>query len=464
MAKTPPEEIRDAVAENFHTYLRKGARFDRVIGAAHPDLAIDDIETLLRIHFVLTERAEEAGTVGVVDFVQELEDRIRRMKTSTTSASFERRGEVRGHIDWQQTIKTRSRSGRLDEPIYITDQPEEDYDIWENLVLKRLLSIIRAIVFEDLEYALNDPAGYGWLDAWIASDSIRSQEAESLADMFKRVFERNIYLQRIDVDSAEITDRMIEGVKQSRSPFYQEAAMLLDRYRQLMQGELESTEARQLLDNTIIAPDNPDVLFELYWIFRLLATYEEVEYRVLQPTKDDPSVIAEWVEGDTRYVMSHDSTGTALTFDESIEPTEIDSDGYLFRMNEVLSRWEELSETLFNRGTSNSLWGGRPDIVLERFRENTAGDWELESAFLGEVKYTNTMDYAATGLRELLEYMAFARRDESSKQYLEDTISVLESEAVEGLLFVDNLDIETPAPDSISVVQYSDPLHQVLQE
>ncbi|MFC7116626.1 hypothetical protein ACFQH2_19060 [Natronoarchaeum sp. GCM10025703] len=46
MAKTTEEALLGEIADDFQTYLRKGVRFDRVIGSAHADLDIDDIETL----------------------------------------------------------------------------------------------------------------------------------------------------------------------------------------------------------------------------------------------------------------------------------------------------------------------------------------------------------------------------------------------------------------------------------
>jgi hypothetical protein len=79
----------------------------------------------------------------------------------------------------------------------------------------------------------------------------------------------------------------------------------------------------------------------------------------------------------------------------------------------------------------------------------------LDQVFIGEVKYTQSLDYAATGLRELLEYMAFVRRA-AMDEYVEDPENILDSVDVKGFLFVDELDREMP-PDSeekIEIVQY----------
>lgn len=462
MPKTPSDELLESIAEDFHTYLRRGVRFEHVIGSAHPELDIDDLETLLRIHFVLTDAADDDKDVGVLDFVRKLEGRVRRMKTTTTPESVRRHGEVRGHIDWQQTVKARSRTGRLDEPIFVSQQPEEHYNIDENLVLKRLLSIIRKIVFDDLAHALENPGRYGWLKVWTDTDATSApRDPESAADMLKRVLEQNIYLQRIDAKDRELTDRTIESVKQSRSMFYQEAAILLDRYRQLMQHELDSSEAREILNHTIIAPDQTDILFELYWIFRILSAYENVQYRVLTDQRAHPSVIAAWESEGARYRVSHDSTGTGLTFYESTGSESIEPDGYLYRLNEVLSRWRELSEEMLNRGGERTLWGGRPDIIVERY-EQEDGIWLLDHVFVGEVKYTKNLDYVASGLRELLEYMAFVRERDSEGDYVEAPENLLDSVRVKGLLFVDDLQREVSTPDEIRIVQYPESLEQVV--
>lgn len=464
MAKTPERELVKHIQEDFHTYLRKGVRVDRVVGAAHPELDIDDIETLLRIHFVLTDAEEndDPEAVGVLDFMRKLEDRIRRMKTTTTPESIELRGEVRGHIDWQQTVKQRLRVGRLDEPIFVCNQPEEHYDIDENLVLKRLLSIIREIVYDDLQPALDDPDGYQWLTPWLdPPDSARSRDPESMAERLKRIYERNVYLQRIDLEDATVTDRTIESVKRSRSEFYHEAAVLLDRYRQLMNHQLDNTEARDILNNTIIRPEKPEVLFELYWVFRILDKYDAVEYRVLTDWGNSQSTIATWKQDGSQYRLSHDATGEGLVFDESLGEERIKEDGYLYRMNEVLDHWQSLSASMLDRGGEGSLWGGRPDIVLERYDQEETGSSAPKEVFIGEVKYSRDISYIASGLRELLEYMAFVRRS-SDREYVEDTDEILSSESVKGLLFVDDLKQDTESPEEIDIVQYPDSVDRVL--
>lgn len=149
------------------------------------------------------------------------------------------------------------------------------------------------------------------------------------------------------------------------------------------------------------------------------------------------------------------------TFNESIDDEEVETDGYLYRLNEILARRESLSEELLGRGGSNSLWGGRLDIVVERFEEDETGNWELDQEFLREVKYTQIPNYVATGLREFLEYIAFVKRA-ASAEYVKAPEDVLDSVTVHGLLFVDELDFETDASGEIDIIQYPESPGQVL--
>lgn len=454
--KTPREEILEAVQGNFHTYLGKGVRVDQIIGDAHPELGIDDIETLLRIHFVLT-KYDDSSRTGVINFMEDLEDQIRRLKTTTTRAASTVRGEVRGHVDWQQTVKERSRTGDPNLPVFVCRQPEKHYSIEENLVLKRLLAVIRDILFEDLDPLFSDPHEYGWLGYWI-SEVESDIDTDNPRDLLNRLYSENVYLNRISLEENRVTDRMIESVKRSRNEFYREAAELLDRYRRLLDHEVEPEEVSEVLTNTVIAPDKPSVLFELYWIFRILDSFEDIRYQLI--TESSPSVIARWTTDTDRYVLYHNATGEGVNFAEKIDPDTIPKEGYLFRLHKVIEQWQELSRNLLDRSTEESLWGGRPDILIEKYsRSSKTSSEELDQVFVGEVKYTRDSDYAASGLRELLEYMAFVTHH-STDDYVESE-KPLSSNRVTGLLFVDRIEGLSDSNEDIRILEYGDDIPDI---
>lgn len=101
--------------------------------------------------------------------------------------------------------------------------------------------------------------------------------------------------------------------------------------------------------------------------------------------------------------------------------------------------------------------------MVDRFEEDDTGRWDFNYLFLEKVKYTQNPDYVATGLRELLEYMAFARRIATS-EYVEAPEDVLDSVNVHGLLFVDELDFETNASGEIDIIQYPESPNRLMNE
>lgn len=424
MGKTSARELVEAIADDFNTYVGKGVRLDPVLRDFDPDLNVDDLDRLLRIHFVLTEQKEDRP--GVIDFVRTLPDRVRRLKTTNSHRLVEREGEIRGRVAWDETIKRRYREGGGRRNQYVCRETRENYDIEENVVLKSLLARIHEIVFSDLEHALKSPADYGWLAEWVSTEGQFTEE-------FDEIFRDNIYLRRIDSADHQVTDRMLRSVKQSRNPLYSEAARLLDRYRRLMNYDLDTTEAKHLLENTFIRPEQTETLFELYWVFRILDCYDSVRFELLEGGSD---IVASWETPDARYILYHDSTGSStLSFSEQLADIDCPSeDGYLFRTVQILDRWKQIADDLFDITGRDSLWGGRPDIVLERY---DGGSTNPSAVFVGEVKYTTNSSYAAQGLRELLEYMAHVRRD---GEYLEIQDDLLESRQVTGMLFVDQID------------------------
>lgn len=443
--KTPPERLLEEVADDFHTYLSKGVRFQPLLDDIDPNLQIDDLEKLLRIHFVCTESTGE--TPGVIDFVIALPDRIRRLKTTVSRDVQVRQGEVRGRIDWQETIKHRYRGGGSETTEFAAQETRTNYDIDENIVLSTLLSEIDEIVTDDLYPALQAPDEYAWLSRWTDADA-------ELVRTLEQVVERNVYLERI-TEGAEVTDRMLRSVKRSRNPLYSEAAQLLDRYRRLLAYDLDPTDAKELLRSGFVAPDRPELLFELYWVFRILGCYPEARFRLIE---DQRGVVADWETENGRYVMSHDSTGTAaLQFSEDLERVEApEQDGYLSRTLAVAEHWQTRAQDSLGISGTGSLWGGRPDILLERYTDD---DTVPDAVFVGEVKYTRKTSYAGQGLRELLEYMAYMRAGET---YLSPRADLFTDGCVRGGLFVDALDTDVSSDGPITIAQFGDEVEQPL--
>lgn len=428
--KATSKELLKEIAENLTPYLMLGNKINlnSITKKIEPNLNINNIKKLLKIHFVLT-KGNSHGKMGVISFMQELTKRIRRIKTSTLKESERVRGRVSGKINWKETITKNLRYGEEELNELMCVKTRKYYDISENLVLKKLLKIIYNIIKKDLQKAFNSE--YNWLKEWISEENLKS--------ILTKVYLKNIYLSRINLAKIKLTKRMINKAIKSRNRLYREAGLLLLKYQKLMNYELNEEEAKDLLRNTFIKPGKTDVLFELYWILKIIKQFkvQNFQFELIEPGNN---LIATWTSNKWRFKIYHDSTGS-LRFYESIDKLweeNKDKKGYLRRQLIVLKKLKEMTQ----KNLKNSLWGGRPDIILEKYKLKEGGKVEEHptSIFIGEVKYTNNESYAIKGLKELLEYIALIRENDMS-YFEKDALKLFNKmENLKGGLFIDQIE------------------------
>lgn len=435
--KATPDQLLDEIAPNLSTYLMAGSFFslDSFTKKIDPELNINDINKLLRIHFVLTQ-TETEEKIGVIDFVLLLSERIRRINTTIRRQTESLNGEVKGNIRWRDTFIRRYNNNPKDYSCFVCDRGEKDYDIPENLVLKSLLQIIHNIIFNDLKVAFSK--NYEWLKHWSTEKELKNTLTE--------IFIRNIYLKRIDLKNADVTDRMISRAAQSRLPLYKEAAMLLSRYKKLMNYDLDPLEAKELLTNTFIKPEATSVLFELYWAIRIVQQLTKsckVTFELLEPGNN---MFAKWEDDQYKYRIYHNSTGSFQFIEKiiNIQDKLKNNDNYLGRQIKVLDKLAQMV------GNSQDIWNGRPDIILEIYSKTDA----LVALFIGEVKYTDDRDYSIEGLKQLLEYMALIKQ---SGVYVENYDNLFDSlHKIKGCLFLDKIVYPLKGDKDIQIVAFGD--------
>ena len=415
--KLSPEVMVEEIADKLIIYLKEGTVSANSF-LEKIDLRINNMEELLRIHFLLKDE--------VKDFIEELPWRIRNIKTSTEKLNRQRRNEVKGRINWQETIKSRCNQNYQDETLFVCEQTNKNFNIRENIVLKKLLSIIYDIIITDLE---GRPESYSWLADWLGK--------RELASNLESLYFRNIYLERVDIQETQVTNRMIQDTKDSRSEIYRTAAVLLELYRELIVKEgwqNEPAELIKMLNNTFIKPDRDSVLFELYWAMKLLENNARRESCHMELMEKRGSIVARWQEEAGReYTLYHDSDGSkdlgwSIKLDEFDEP----ENEYLHRRVESRRQARKLSR-VFDRPLGSNLWGGRPDIVIEV--RDKSGD--LEKVIIGEVKYTRLSGTAREGLKELMDYCQLLRCRDGKGDY--NYVAGEGSVKVEGLLLTDSL-------------------------
>ena len=441
MAKTEASVLLEEICDEFRGYLRSGKIcLDSFYKKIDPTLNINDIDRLLRIHFVLTE--DRNGEKGVINFVKDIPKHLRRIKTSVQKRPDIFEDEIKGRINWQTTFIERNKKNPKNKNLFVCDRIDRNYDISENLVLKKILSEIYSIVYYDLKPAIDN--NYLWIKDW--------SEDKQLKHTLKNVFFKNIYIRRIkSAEEISLSDRTINKVMNSRKKIYRDAAKLLARYRKLMNYDLHSEEAKELLRNTFIQPERTEVLFELYWIFKIIQEFQkkagDVRFNIIDGTNN---IVAYWEDEKFRYRIFHNSIGS-LQFWESLKEAAIPKDdGFFVRESIALKKWEILSEEFFNLNKLDSLWGGRPDIILEisNIQSN-----KIFKVLIGEVKYTDNINYAAEGLRELLEYVSLVKE---KQMYLLKKEEIFKSDNVIGYLFVDKVDYKSNRLDNIHVIKFGD--------
>ncbi len=444
--KVGEKELLKEVAEDLVQYLMSGPLPIKLeTFASDNSLEIYNLDSLLRIHFLLTDE--------LADFMKELEGRVRKIKTTVTSKKSENNGAIRGRISWKDTISTRMSRNPKDNSIFVCIEREKEYDVPENLVLKRLLQVIKSILDEDLLPNIgNDPT---WISNWISGSE--KNGGKPFKEALETVFIKNVYIRRVSLEKNEVTQRMIERTKRSRQPLYREAAELLDRYRRIMNYEMDEKEAKELLKNTFIKPDRTEVLFELYWAIKIMKSApDNMKWKKHLIIDRGENLIAEGRLGGTSYLLYHNSTAD-FSFHEKISEAEEDvcfKGGYATREIAVLKAFETLTGV-----DKTSIWGGRPDIILVKIDGEDVND-----ILLCEVKYTGEKNYALTGLRELLEYMALIK--ESGGKYLENHENLFENmKKLRGVLLTDRIDgFSINESDSIKMVMFSNHNEKELKE
>lgn len=386
-------ELVDALATDIFAYVMHGDLSERhVVSELRPndlDERFADFESLVRLHFVLR--------TDVVDFVEALPKRLRSVKTQTRDVTETTRGGIDGRIDWPSTVRERYATNPNDAGLFVCDTRHEDYDIDENVVLKRLLAVVYRTL-DDVERFLK--RDYDWVtDRW--------HENGELVDTMKRIFERNVHVTRIrDPESYEPTERMVQNAEASRNEVYRDAASLLREYRRSLQADEEAI--RELLEQTLITPDDDETLFELYVLFRHVAAIEALrdDQFTVQTIETGAQEIAH-LETETESVyLYHDTSAGDRGLSFNPESDAETADGDLSRMERVQRESLEVARTYFPDRNFESATG-RPDvIVLEVQRDET------REYLVTEVKNSRRVETVQRGITETLEYLAFLRQDD----------------------------------------------------
>ena len=431
------EELVSGLSQDVLTYVMHGTfpeeHVAREIKLDGLDERFDDFETLVRLHFILKP--------DVVRFVEQLPQRLRNVKTQTESVRSVSKGQVNGRINWPATLKQRYSTNPRDRSLFVTDDRSENYDIAENLVLKRLLSIIYRTLADCEKYLRAD---YDWVtDRW--------RENLELVETMQRVFERNVHVKRIRKPEVyEPTERMLERARNARNPVYVDTAELLDSYRSSVDSDPDAIAA--LLRETTITPDDEETLLELYVLFRYVSAIESFrgDSFTMSTIASDSQEVARMVDDDAEIVLYHDNSGRDR--DISFVPEHHEKERSELTRTEMIQR--ETREVVSNyfQDESLELRTGRPDvIVLEVTTE------ERQEYLITEIKNSTNPETIRAGVKETLEYLAFLRH---RTEFVFDRDTEFVGSGWNGLLVVQDIESSETAPledqRSIRILQASE--------
>ncbi len=422
------EELIDGLTEDILAYVMNGGFPERELADSLTfdglDERFEDYELLLDLHFILKP--------DVVEFVEQLSQRLRNVRTETKTVARTQRGGIDGHINWGSTVKARYSTNPNDRSLFVTENRSEDYDIPENIVLKRLLSIIYTTLRDAGKYLRDN---YDWVtDRWQANTD--------LIDEVQRTVERNVHVRRIrDPETYEPTERMLTTAEHSRQQVYREAAKHLRERQQLFDGDREALHT--LLKQTAITPDDQARLFELYVLFRFIDTLEELQdtQPVFQTIQSGRQEVAR-IDGKQEIVLYHDTSAAdrGLSFRTDTVPDDRDPT----RAEQVQQTARDVASNYFDKNFQNHT--GRPDVIVLEVKSDDPITYEY---LIAEVKHSTREETIRTGIKETLEYLAFLRINEDYV-FGRDTSEEMNifGSGWNGLLVVQDIEQETPCVDA----------------
>jgi hypothetical protein len=417
MSKLGQAELVEAVQGELVTYLQNGTIDERAIVQALDISGLDiaDLDRLKRIHFCLSD--------AVVEFVDGIQADLRRIKTATQREREQTRGEIRGSIDWQATTRLRYTEAPGDRTRFACKTANTEYDIPENLVLKKLLWTIYTTAESELSNI-----DYEWRRRAWPDDAIST---------FERLYKRNVHLNRITNGNAiAVDDRMLNVARTARQSLYTRTYTLYDCYRRLLAGQYGAADVQEILHDTLVVPERIPRLFELFCLFRLLRVFEGGELE-LQPIESAGGKLATLESEDRRIDVYHDETGD-LSFHVPLSELDGAIGDYPKRYRRTQERHETLVDTFLGNSVRQSLFHGRPDLVVEVY-DTTDGE-VLTDVLLGEIKYSDRAQTFTSGLEQLVKYLEFAQRD----GYLSD-----QSVTMHGFLITDGVETDVAVGGNI---------------
>lgn len=426
--KSSKEELLNKIKDDIIIYLKSGKLSSKAFELKDIDLNIEKegLNKLLDIHFLLSEE--------VNSFMTDLKKNFKKFNTSTKKQENLVRGQIKGAVSWNKTFQIRNNINPKDKTIFVCNEHYKNFNTKENIVLKffleKIYSTIKNTDFKNYEE-------YDWF-----------KKIEFNNNSLKDVYLKNLYLSKVNIDNFKLNSRILEDVSRNRNPLYNQAAKLLKKYKKLK--ELNKDTIKELLENTFIQLSDEAKLFELYWIFKIIK--DNAQDKNLYVLESGNNKIAEWENNSLLYTMYHNSIGSKeFNFTVNVKEIEKIKNKFIKKQVEIIKKTKKLAKLIFKdlQITYENIYDGRPDIIIEIRKLGTN---KLKKVIIGEVKHTTDRNYSIEGLRQLLEYCKLINIKKNK-----DTLQFISNEfEIEGILFLDNIDINESEFNNINILSEKD--------
>lgn len=317
------------------------------------ELSHDDLIILKSVHFLLSDE--------VRDLIRILPQLVRNLSHSTRKEREIMRGNIRGRIDWGQTLKERMSEGFDDKSLFVCSPPSKYYDLEENQLLK---FILKRIIYLKRNYV-----------NFIQPQNFNLEKIDENKDWYTIVNDnyqisskilRKVYFN--DISDAEIKSKHLRRCLKNRNIHYHKAARAYQLYESLFISN-DKEALQDLLNRRIIKTADGDKLYEIYVFFNLVKSLPVEKHKLLFSTNDYSTGC---LIGDVKITVHYQKTPSKLK--------EISE--YL----QILENYEIYGKTR------------APDVILE-FEKNGETFYRLV-----EVKNSSSTDYVRSSIYKVMGY------------------------------------------------------------
>lgn len=366
--------LLEEIKEFLHLYFFKGSISNNPNKPIEDlfDLSKDDLDTLKAIHFLLSDE--------VKNLVEIMPTLMRNLSHSTRKETEEFRGQIKGRIDWNKTIKERMSQGFDDKSLFICQPPSKYYDLEENQLLKFLLNKIISLKNNFVDFiALTE------FDVEKIDSSDWQKKVSNIYQISKKTLKK-VYFN--DITSIKVVkSEHLRKTYKNRNQLYHGVAKAYILYEDLFVLE-DKYVLRDLVENRLIKAADPDKLYEIYVFFNLIKALPESKDLSLLYSGNDYSAKSQI-----------GAVGITVYYQKTPQNLREESE-YL----EILDNYEINKSVKF------------PDVIIE-FEKNNDVYYRLV-----EVKNSSQTEYVRESLYKVMGYY---KDFERSNKYVENYPIVL---------------------------------------